>query len=167
MRHSHAPAEFLAQIRRIDRQFGGAWSKLDIDDRAKDWAQHLAVVPLKAVEAAVDWLIEHHEGNYPKLAHIRRLALEHAARHAPADTGNLDDRCPTCGEPPGWHRIARVAATAEIARRQALGQTVDLIAEPTLAPVVERLVYRHRIGYPCQRFNAAYHFADGDQAEAA
>lgn len=164
MLHSHAPVQVLPQLKRLDRHFGGPWSKLDINDRARDWAKHLAAAPIASIETAVDYLIEHHEGHYPKLAYVRRVALEHAQRRAPkAEATPESERCGSCGEMPGWHRIDRPHAAAEVERRQTVGLEVDYTADPHLRPTIERLVTRHLVGYPCQRFNAAHRFADGTE----
>ena len=166
MLHSHAPVQIVPQLKRLDRHFGGSWSKLDIDDRARDWARHLAAAPMPSIVLVVDHLIEHHEGHYPKLALVRRLALEHAQRKAPRTEATPDsERCGNCGELPGWHRLVRPVAAAELERRQTVGLEVDFTTDPHLRPTIERLVTRHLVGYPCQRFNAAHRFADGTDPE--
>lgn len=170
MPHSHAPVQLVPQLKRLDRHFGGSWSKLDIEDRARDWAKHLAAAPLASIAVAVDHLIEHHEGHYPKLAVVRRLALEHAHRTTPSVAPQSDrDPCNCCGEMPGWHRLARPRVIEEIERRRQAGIEVDIKADPHLTPIVERLVIRHREGYACSRFNKIHTFADGaaDREESA
>ena len=155
MRTSHAPVHITPLLARMDRHFGGAWSKQDIDDRARDWARHLAAAPLPAIEAAVDCLIETHEGNYPRLALVRRIALEQT-RHFRRPLDAPDDRCPTCGEEPGWHPVARPRLPA-----------VKPYRWPTeyMADTVTRCVIRHRADRPCHYLNAAHHFADGTAPE--
>lgn len=139
---SHAPAHLEPLLRRLDLNFGGERARRDVEQRAALWARELAGAPLASVEAAVDTLLRTHDGHYPLVAQVRRLAMEHARRHYPSAVteGAVSDVCPTCGEVPGWHPV--------------------LLGTGTVLP---RLLWRHREGRPCARFNQSYRFVDGTE----
>lgn len=139
MNHPHSAAHILPLLRRMDANFGGAWSREDIDVRSREWGKQLAAAPMPAVEAAVDHLIATHEGHYPKVAQVRRVALELANRNGLVQAKALDESCPTCGEIPRPHKV--------------------LIGGPN-GRVMERLVWRHTEGRSCARFNAEHRWAD-------
>lgn len=139
----HAPAHILPLLRRMDANFGGAWSREDIDTRSREWARQLAAVPLAAVTSAVDYLIGHHEGHYPKVAQVRRVAMDMANRNGILPEREADESCPRCGATPQWHRVL-VNGTP-----------------------MERHVYRHAVDQPCSRFNAEHRFVDTTEMESA
>lgn len=139
MNHPHSAAHILPLLRRMDANFGGAWSREDIDVRSREWGKQLAAAPLPALEKAVDHLIGHHEGHYPKVAQVRRVALEMANREGMIQAKGLDESCASCGEVPRWHQVLIGGATGR---------------------AMERLVWRHHEGRPCVRFNAEHRWAD-------